>query len=141
MVPWSLLNHSLSIALEIEELQKQKTEVDAAGIELLTKEADLRTEIASLQTQNAVAGTAECRELQRKEQKLQNVLDAQQQQQKQLDKINQKIADNSAFITSDARNIIEFVDISSTGNVTDFGDLSGTQTELCGLSNGHGGLA
>ena len=37
-------------------------------------------------------------------------------------------------------NVIEFITISSTGNVIDFGDLSINKQTLDALSNGHGGL-
>ena len=41
-------------------------------------------------------------------------------------------------------NVIDYVEISTTGNAVDFGDLigdnSGAQRNRAGLSNGHGGL-
>ena len=38
------------------------------------------------------------------------------------------------------KNIIQFVNILSTGNAADFGDLSQSRNALRGTSNGHGGL-
>ena len=35
---------------------------------------------------------------------------------------------------------IDYVQIASTGNATDFGNLSAVAAEGSGLSNGHGGL-
>ena len=35
---------------------------------------------------------------------------------------------------------IEFVEIATTGNATDFGDLSVGRYTAAGMSNGHGGL-
>ena len=37
-------------------------------------------------------------------------------------------------------NIMEFVDIPSTGNATDFGDLGTAKQAMAGTSDGHGGL-
>jgi len=37
-------------------------------------------------------------------------------------------------------NIIEYITISTTGNVTDFGDLSATRVNMGGLSNGSRGI-
>ena len=37
-------------------------------------------------------------------------------------------------------NVIEYITISSTGNVVDFGDLSVGKSNLSACSNGHGGL-
>ena len=38
-------------------------------------------------------------------------------------------------------NVIEYVQIATTGNAKDFGDLSTTEHRACGcFSNGHGGL-
>ena len=37
-------------------------------------------------------------------------------------------------------NTIEYVTIASTGNATDFGDLSGIFDGMAGCSNAHGGL-
>ena len=36
---------------------------------------------------------------------------------------------------------MEYVTITSTGNVTDFGDLTVAIANLSGASNGHGGLS
>ena len=38
------------------------------------------------------------------------------------------------------KNILEYVTIASTGNATDFGDLTSTRNSGCGLSDTHGGL-
>ena len=40
-----------------------------------------------------------------------------------------------------AVNVIEYITIANTGNVTDFGDLSRAVSRGAGCSNGHGGLA
>jgi hypothetical protein len=37
-------------------------------------------------------------------------------------------------------NVIEYITIDTTGNGTDFGDLTVARTQGAGLSNGHGGL-
>ena len=37
-------------------------------------------------------------------------------------------------------NIIEYVQIMTTGNATDFGDITGLYSSMTGTSNGHGGL-
>ena len=37
-------------------------------------------------------------------------------------------------------NIIEYVQIMSTGNAVDFGDITGLYSSMTGTSNGHGGL-
>ena len=37
-------------------------------------------------------------------------------------------------------NIIEYFTIDSTGNATDFGDLTVTKSELAGNSGAHGGV-
>ena len=37
-------------------------------------------------------------------------------------------------------NVIEYVQITTTGNTIDFGDLSRTGYYVAGMSNGHGGL-
>ena len=37
-------------------------------------------------------------------------------------------------------NTIEFVEIATTGNAKDFGDLSVARAQAPGASNGHGGL-
>ena len=37
-------------------------------------------------------------------------------------------------------NTIEYVTIATTGNATDFGDLTAVSREGCGLSDTHGGL-
>lgn len=41
---------------------------------------------------------------------------------------------------SAASNVIDYVTIASTGNATDFGDLTVARYYLAGLSNVHGGL-
>jgi hypothetical protein len=38
-------------------------------------------------------------------------------------------------------NDIDYITIATTGNATDFGDLSVSRMYLSGCSNGHGGLA
>ena len=38
-------------------------------------------------------------------------------------------------------NVIDYVNIATTGNATDFGDLTVTRTGLAACSNAHGGLA
>ena len=38
------------------------------------------------------------------------------------------------------KNILEYITIASTGNATDFGDLTSTRNSGCGLSDTHGGL-
>jgi len=35
---------------------------------------------------------------------------------------------------------MDYVQIATTGNAKDFGDLSVTRAEMGGISNGHGGL-
>jgi len=37
-------------------------------------------------------------------------------------------------------NVIDYITIASTGNATDFGDLTNTAYNNAGLSNCHGGL-
>ena len=37
-------------------------------------------------------------------------------------------------------NQLDYVQIMTTGNSTDFGDLTGNRNEAYGFSNGHGGL-
>ena len=37
-------------------------------------------------------------------------------------------------------NLIEYVQIMSTGDATDFGDLTSARTYATSVSNGHGGL-
>ena len=37
-------------------------------------------------------------------------------------------------------NTLEYITIASTGNATDFGDLTAVSREGCGLSDTHGGL-
>jgi len=37
-------------------------------------------------------------------------------------------------------NTIEYIQILTTGNGTDFGDLTSARTGVAGCSNGHGGL-
>jgi hypothetical protein len=37
-------------------------------------------------------------------------------------------------------NVIDYVTIDTTGNVTDFGDLTISRNSFAGCSNGHGGL-
>ena len=39
-----------------------------------------------------------------------------------------------------ALNVIQFVEIATTGNAIDFGDLQDAKVECSGCSNGHGGL-
>jgi hypothetical protein len=36
--------------------------------------------------------------------------------------------------------VMQYITIETTGNTTDFGDLTVTRTQAIGLSNGHGGL-
>ena len=46
--------------------------------------------------------------------------------------------------TSDGNNginIVDYVTIASTGNATDFGDLTQSRYDLCGCSSAHGGLS
>ena len=38
------------------------------------------------------------------------------------------------------KNILEYITIASTGNATDFGDLTSARNSGCGLSDTHGGL-
>ena len=38
------------------------------------------------------------------------------------------------------RNTLDYVEIASTGNAVDFGDLTYAADRLAGCSNGHGGL-
>ena len=38
-------------------------------------------------------------------------------------------------------NTIDKITIASTANATDYGDLSTTTNNVCGASNGHGGLS
>ena len=40
----------------------------------------------------------------------------------------------------DAVNVIEFVEIATTGNTTEFGDMNETTEGSYGASSGHGGL-
>jgi hypothetical protein len=42
--------------------------------------------------------------------------------------------------TPSLTNVMDFVEIATTGNALDFGDLSVTRTSIEGHSNGHGGL-
>ena len=42
--------------------------------------------------------------------------------------------------TSSYSNVIDYVTIATTGNATDFGDLSEARNYLAACSNGHGGL-
>ena len=45
------------------------------------------------------------------------------------------------FNSPAATNVIEYVEIATTGNAVDFGDAdSGTIQSAGGVSNGHGGL-
>ena len=37
-------------------------------------------------------------------------------------------------------NKIDFINIATTGNAQDFGDMTYNADNICGLSNGHGGL-
>ena len=37
-------------------------------------------------------------------------------------------------------NQLDYVQIATTGNASDFGDLTGNRSEAAGFSNGHGGL-
>jgi hypothetical protein len=37
-------------------------------------------------------------------------------------------------------NVIQFVTIATTGDATDFGDLTATTSQFAACSNGHGGL-
>ena len=41
---------------------------------------------------------------------------------------------------SGAQNVIDYINISSTGNATDFGDLASGISAFAGCSNAHGGL-
>ena len=43
--------------------------------------------------------------------------------------------------TPTSTNVIEYVEIATTGNATDFGDLTVARTVPQGLSDAHGGLA
>jgi hypothetical protein len=42
---------------------------------------------------------------------------------------------NSSYV-----NIIEYITFASTGNATDFGDLTSARNYISGCSNAHGGL-
>ena len=42
--------------------------------------------------------------------------------------------------TSTHHNVIDYVTIATTGNATDFGDLTVARSNVMGNSSGHGGL-
>ena len=43
-------------------------------------------------------------------------------------------------VSNSYKNTIEFVQIMTTGNAIDFGDLTGNRQRVAASSNGHGGL-
>ena len=54
--------------------------------------------------------------------------------------LNQRAIFGGGYISSNRTNVIDYIDISTTGNATDFGDLTLARRGAVGSSNGHGGL-
>ena len=44
------------------------------------------------------------------------------------------------FVSPSSQNVMDFIEIASTGNAQDFGDLLGAAALVFPLTNGHGGL-